>query len=185
MNEVKEKVNQGKAFIQRITNLSAGDLAILRRCNQNPLEDQRLFSTLGKLGALNTYEYALVACLYAVYYNADDRPEFLDKYNFGKAFRNAYDPKNEKQDTRFRAILSADKGDALAYRLRQAVRFLKSKGESIDFVKLVSDLFNWEEQSRFVQRKWARGYYEGFSDQMDFPEDNNSEEDTNEDENTD
>ncbi len=182
MSQVKEKTNKGKTFINRVAKLSAGDLAILRRCNQNPLEDQRLFSTLGKLGALNTYEYAIVACLYAVYHKPDDLPRSIEKYNFGKAFRHAYDPENKKQDTRFRAILSADKGDALAYRLRQAIRLLKSKDEPVDFSVLVSDLYNWEKQDKWVQRKWAQGYYEGFLDNTDLPEDNDLEDTSDEDE---
>lgn len=186
MNDIEEKINQGKVFIQRVEKLSAGDLAILRRCNQNPLEDQRLFSTLGKLGILNRFEHALVACLYAVYHTADDKHSFLEKYNFGKAFRNTYDPIPKdperlakfkpKNDVRFRAILSTDKGNALAYRLRQAIRLLKSKDQPVDFSILLSDLFNWEKQDKWVQRKWVEGYYEGFSDNSDLPTDKDSDE---------
>jgi CRISPR type I-E-associated protein CasB/Cse2 len=185
MSQVKEKINKGKAFIARLAKLSAGDLAILRRCNQNPLEDQRLFSTLGKVGALNIYEYALVACMYAVYHKADDIPRSIEGYNFGKAFRHAYDPDNKKQDTRFRAVLSAGKGDALAYRLRQAIRLIKSKEEAMDFAVLLSDLYNWEKQDKWIQRKWAQGYYEGFLDSTDLPEDNDTEIDSEENDNDD
>jgi CRISPR type I-E-associated protein CasB/Cse2 len=166
MNQTIKKINKSKAFVQRVSQLTAGDLAILRRCNKNPLEDQRIFSVLGKLGALRIYNYALVACLYAVYHREGENPIFLEKYNFGKAFKAAYDPENKKnQDTRFRAILSANKGDALAYRLRQAIRLVKNKEEPVDFSVLLSNLFNWDKHDRWVQRKWAEGYYEGYHEE--------------------
>jgi CRISPR type I-E-associated protein CasB/Cse2 len=175
MNTTLEEKETDNKFTKRLASLSSGELAILRRCNQNPLEDPRLFSTLGKLGILNSYDHSLVACLYAVYHRPEDIPLELEKYNFGQTFRDAYDPiptekeklskYKSKNDVRFRAILSADKGDALAYRLRQAVRLIRSKNEPIDFDELLKHLLNWEHPSKWVQREWAKGYYQGFIDQ--------------------
>ncbi|MDH5718655.1 MAG: type I-E CRISPR-associated protein Cse2/CasB [Spirochaetia bacterium] len=157
-------LQKNKAFVQRLKDLSAAELAILRRCNKNPLEEPRLFSVLGKLGALNNYNHALIGCLFAVYHKAEELPKYLENYNFGKAFRNAYDPKNEKADIRFRAILTASSRDTFTYRFRQAVRLMKSKDEPIDFSELLSDLNNWSNMRKFIQRKWAEGYYQGFHD---------------------
>jgi CRISPR type I-E-associated protein CasB/Cse2 len=166
----EEKETENK-FTKRLSSLTNGELAILRRCNQNPLEDPRLFATLGKLGVLESYVHSLIACLYAVYHRAEDKPMEIEKYNFGKIFKDSYDPENQKQDKRFRAILSADKGDALAYRLRQAVRLIRSKNLPIDFDELLKHLLNWEHSSKWVQREWAKGYYQGFIDQTINPED--------------
>jgi CRISPR type I-E-associated protein CasB/Cse2 len=179
----KEKYKaQAGAYIKRLSELSSGDLAILRRCNKNPLEDQRLFSVLGKLGALNNYNFAVIACLFAVFHKAEEQPSFITNYNFGKSFREAYDPENQKQDTRFRAILMADQGDALAYRLRQAVRLIMSKDEQVDFSVLLSNLLNWESPKKWVQRKWAEGYYQGFTSpqESDAAADENDSEDEEE-----
>jgi len=171
MNTTLEEKETDNKFTKQLSSLSSGELAILRRCNQNPLEDPRLFSTLGKLGKLNSYDHSLVACLYAVYHRPEDKPIEIEKFNIGNAFRDSYDPENKKQDTRFRAILSADKGDALAYRLRQAVRLIRSKNQPIDFDELLIHLLNWEHSSKWVQREWAKGYYQGFIDQVEKPED--------------
>lgn len=156
-----------REFIERLSKLSAADLAVLRRCNRNPLTDQRLFSVLGRLGILGSYNHSLIACLYAAYHRAGDTPRFIEWFTFGRAFRNAYDPDDQKKDTRFKAILTADKGDALAFRLRQAVHLLKSRGEPVDFSILLGNLYNWESQDRRVQRKWAEGYYHGYSETPD------------------
>ncbi len=163
-NDKKGHGRSNREFIERLGRLSSADLAVLRRCNRNPLTDERLFSVLGRLGALGSYNHSLIACLYAVYHRAGDTPRFIDWYKFGRAFRNAYDPDDQKQDTRFRAILTADKGDALAFRLRQAVRLLKSREESVDFSVLLGDLYNWDKPDRWVQRKWAEGYYGGYAE---------------------
>jgi len=185
-----------RKFIRKISELSSGDLAILRRCNRNPHEDPRLFPVIGKLGVLNSYNHALIACLYAVYHKSYEEPIFEENYNFGKAFRNAYDPVPEnkeqrnkykpKQDTRFRSILTADHGDALTYRLRQAVRLIQSKNEPLDFSILLGDLFNWDNSKKRVQRKWAEGYYSGFAstddaNNADQSDDFDNDEETDED----
>ena len=195
MNTTLEEKETDNKFTKRLSSLSSGELAILRRCNQNPLEDPRLFSTLGKLGILNSYDHSLVACLYAVYHRPEDIPFELENYNFGKSFRDVYDPiptekeklgkYKPKNDVRFRVILSADKRDALAYRLRQAVRLIRSKNESIDFDELLKHLLSWEHPSKWVQREWAKGYYQGFIDQTmnpEVPESENETDEENEDE---
>jgi CRISPR type I-E-associated protein CasB/Cse2 len=166
-NKKKGHGRSNREFIERLAKLSGADLAVLRRCNRNPLADERLFTVLGKLGILGSYNHSLSACLYAVYHRAGDTPRFIEWFTFGRAFRNAYDPKDQKQDTRFRALLVADKGDALAFRLRQAIQLLKSREEPVDFSILLGDLYNWESPDRRVQRKWAEGYYRGYSDVPD------------------
>jgi CRISPR system Cascade subunit CasB len=50
-------------------------------------------------------------------------------------------------------------GGELPYRLRQLVRLLASKGIGIDWVQLVRDLGNWNDDRRIVQRRWAESYF--------------------------
>lgn len=151
--------------IDKIAKLGLGDLAKLRRCNKNPLEDVRLFSVLGRLGFVNSYERSLIACLYAAYHNKEENPYYSNSFNFGKAFQEAYNPElKEDKDIRFRALLTANDKEQLSYRLRQAIKLLKSQEIKIDFSVLLKNLYNWNSDKQWVQRKWAEGYYKSVSD---------------------
>jgi CRISPR type I-E-associated protein CasB/Cse2 len=183
MIETEKKEFKGKLFIKRLSELKTGELAILRRCNRNPLEDERLFTVLGKLGILNRYEYALTACLYAVYHKADEKPIFIEYYNFGESFKKSYDPTNDKNDIRFRSILTADKGDALSYRLRQTIRLIRRRDEPIDFSILLGDLYGWERTDKKIQRKWAKGYYKNEHQESELPDEDKQDDESNEEDN--
>ncbi|MCT8335190.1 type I-E CRISPR-associated protein Cse2/CasB [Leptospira sp. 85282-16] len=157
--------NTYRDVIDKISKLGSGDMAILRRCNKNPLEDSKLFPVLGRLGFINSYEKSLVVCLYAAYHRKEDNPYYSDSFNFGKAFQEAYNPEQkEDKDIRFRALLTASDKEQLSYRLRQAIKLLKSQNIKIDFSVLLKNLYNWNSDKQWVQRKWAEGYYKSFSD---------------------
>jgi len=47
----------------------------------------------------------------------------------------------------------------LPFRLRQAIRFLKSKGVKVNLQQLLEDLLQWNHPGRFVQKQWARAYF--------------------------
>lgn len=146
--------------IERISKLGSGDLAVLRRCNKNPLEDTKVFSVLGRLGFINSYEKSLVACVYAVYHRKEDNPYYSDSFNFGKAFQEAYNPEQkEDKDIRFRALLTSSDKEQLSYRLRQSIKLIKSHNIKIDFSILLKNLYNWNSDKQWVQREWAKGYY--------------------------
>jgi CRISPR type I-E-associated protein CasB/Cse2 len=152
--------DKNRETIERISKLGSGDLAILRRCNKNPLEDTKLFSVLGRLGFINSYEKSLIACLYAVYHRNEDNPYYSESFNFGKAFQEAYNPEQkEDKDIRFRALLTSSDKEQLSYRLRQSVKLIKSHNIKIDFSILLKNLYNWDSNKQWVQRKWAEGYY--------------------------
>jgi CRISPR system Cascade subunit CasB len=63
-------------------------------------------------------------------------------------------------DKRFEVLLDADRGQ-LPYRLRQAVKFLKSGEQKIgvNWEQLLKDLLQWQHPSRFIQKQWAREYF--------------------------
>lgn len=152
--------NWYKGVILRVSKLSAGDLAVLRRGQKNPLEDTRLIPVLGKLGFLFSFEKSLIAVLFSVCHKHAEAPWFSDDFNFGDAFQRAYNPdKQENRDIRFRALLSTTDSNSLSFRLRQAVRLVESKGISIDFAILLRDLYSWADERKWIQRKWAQGYY--------------------------
>lgn len=62
-------------------------------------------------------------------------------------------------ESRFVALLDADT-DELVWRLRHAVALTASSSIAIDWSDLLKDLLNWESPTRYVQRKWARMYWQ-------------------------
>ena len=61
-------------------------------------------------------------------------------------------------ERRFTALLSAHPEDLPVY-LRQAVSFLKSKDEPINWDQLFKDLLYWDHPDKFVQKKWASAFW--------------------------
>lgn len=118
----------------------------------------------------------LVAGLYATYRsNASN----------GKSFGQVVGLLSAKRDSgsielRFLALLGATKENELAYHLRQLTALLKSEGIALDFAQLLADLKRWRSPRRFVQQRWARGFYRSKATDDDAPEDaeNNPEEET-------
>lgn len=161
----EEFLKKNQSYIERLSRLSAGDLAGLRRAKRDILNDDRILSVLAGLGALERYREpeALIAVLYAWCHRPGDRPFRDVKFNFGHCFRlamaNGSDHfEAEKGDGRFKALIASNEG-SFFYRLRQAVRLIHSRGGKIDFAILLSDVRNWSRADRWVKRKWARGFY--------------------------
>ncbi|MBN2763280.1 MAG: type I-E CRISPR-associated protein Cse2/CasB, partial [Bacteroidales bacterium] len=64
----------------------------------------------------------------------------------------------KRRDKRFKTIISSD-FEQLPFRLRQLVKFIKSKDGKINFTDLLMDLSCWESDDKWVQRKWVKGFY--------------------------
>jgi len=62
-------------------------------------------------------------------------------------------------ESRFVALLDADT-DELVWRLRHAVALTASSSIAIDWPELLNDLLHWESPTRYVQKKWARMYWQ-------------------------
>lgn len=62
-------------------------------------------------------------------------------------------------EKRFVALLDSKRED-LPDRLRQAVSLLKSKDVGLDWHRLLSDLARWNHPARWVQRTWARDFWQ-------------------------
>ncbi len=78
--------------------------------------------------------------------------------NIGTAFAMVKEP-SESLERRFVALLNSHRDD-LPGGLRHAVALLKSKDVPIDWRRLLSDILQWDHESRFVQRKWAREFWQ-------------------------
>jgi len=161
MQDVDEKI---KEFLSKLAGLDAGAKARLKRDAGKELAEAHsigLFYRLLPYGLSASHEeiYFLVATLYPLVDKGDGQ-------NFGTSLRILRQSKKRwreptnSMDKRFEVLLDADKGQ-LPYRLRQAVKFLKSGKQKIgvNWEQLLKDLLRWQHPSRFVQKQWAREYF--------------------------
>jgi CRISPR system Cascade subunit CasB len=155
-HEHDPKINK---FLETLEELDAGNKAKLKRDAGKTIAEAQsigLFYRLLPYGLSTSQEesYFLVATLYPFAASGGTS-------NLGASLRRARDPvtKNNKGlDRRIEILLDADKMQ-LPFRLRQAVRFLKSKSVSVNWQQLLEDLQKWNRQSHIVQKQWARAYF--------------------------
>ena len=155
-----------KEFLNNLAGLDAGGKARLKRDAGKELAEAhsiglfyRLLQNVYGLSAAQEDMYFLVATLYPLADNNNAK-------NFGasmKALRQSKTRRKEptkSMDKRFEVLLDADKGQ-LPYRLRQAIKFLKSGEQkvSVNWAQLLKDLLGWQHPSRYVQKEWAREYF--------------------------
>lgn len=145
-------------FFDRLNKLDAGDRARLKRSAGKPLSEARdslgLFYRLLPPGVYPGQEelYFLIATLYPL-------ADAGTNGNLGDALRRAAADHNTKGvNRRIEILLDAD-ASQLAFRLRQAIRFLKSNEVSVNWPQLLEDVLRWNHPTRYVQKEWARAYF--------------------------
>lgn len=114
--------------------------------------------------------YYLIAALYGLH------PEQGTGVNLGHHFAQTLDPDPEKNtaiERRFTALLTAHPDD-LAFYLRQAISFLKSRPEpiAVNWLQLLSDVLAWGnpyKQSQ-VQKQWAARFWGWRDEEEEKPE---------------
>jgi CRISPR type I-E-associated protein CasB/Cse2 len=149
-------------FLEKLAMLDIGEKARLKRdAGKTIAEGQNmgLFYRLLPYGVPNWQEetYFLVATLYPMLQNGGTG-------NFGASLRQIRDPdpkRNNSLDRRVEILLDADPAQ-LPFRLRQAVRLIRSRNSEarINWQRLLEDLLQWNRPSRWVQENWARAYFE-------------------------
>jgi CRISPR system Cascade subunit CasB len=98
--------------------------------------------------------YYLIAALFAYH------PKEGGRGNMGNHFARTRDPQGDNTaiERRFTTLLAAHPDDLDDY-LRQAVSFLKSEEVPINWHQLLSDVMAWGHPERYVQQRWARGFW--------------------------
>ena len=98
--------------------------------------------------------YYLIAALFA------SHPKEGGAGNLGVPFRRVRDkqPDATAIERRFTALLAARPDDLEGY-LRQAVSYLRSCEEPIDWHRLFADVRAWGNPDRYVQRQWASAFW--------------------------
>lgn len=156
MNEVANPIIN--RFLARLEKLDAGGRARLKRGAGQAIAEARettgLFYSLLPAGVNEFQEsaYFLIATLYPM-------TDAGGNDDFGATLRRAVNDKNRKGiDRRMQILLEADAAQ-LAFRLRQAVQFLRSQRVHVNWHQLLADVLLWTHPDRPVQRRWARSYY--------------------------
>ncbi|MBU6362395.1 MAG: type I-E CRISPR-associated protein Cse2/CasB [Chloroflexi bacterium] len=155
---------QVKQFLERLRTLRPGDRAQLKRSAGMSLSEATqvigLFYRLLPLGvaAYNEPHYFLIATLFPL---TDEG----GKGNLGVALRHI-SPKTKSGernplDRRVEILLDAD-ATQFPFRLRQALRLLKSKDVKVNWQSLAEDILSWGHPNRFVQKNWAKAYFSQF-----------------------
>ncbi|MCW1970179.1 MAG: type I-E CRISPR-associated protein Cse2/CasB [Anaerolineae bacterium] len=155
---------QVKQFLERLRTLRPGDRAQLKRSAGMSLSEATqvigLFYRLLPLGVAvyNEPHYFLIATLFPL---TDEGGQG----NFGIALRHIR-PKTKSSernplDRRVEILLDAD-ATQFPFRLRQALRLLKSKDVKVNWQSLAEDILNWGHPNRFVQKNWAKAYFAHF-----------------------
>ena len=147
-----------KLFIDRLRRLDSGGKARLKRRAGQPLAESRdalgLFYSLLSPGVpeFQHEAYFLIATLFPI---ADEG----GAGDFGAALHRVRQVKNSNGlDRRLEILLDADESQ-FPYRLRQAVRYVKSCDGRVNWERLLEDALRWTHPERFVQKRWAQSYF--------------------------
>jgi len=163
-----------RRFVDRLTRLTRGQLAELRRSlsDDHPGDGAPFLEGLilrSGLQSRNRQGVCLIAGLYALIerpWNEDPRPPGsaqteLRGPSLGFLLGALYRDQQERPsvERRFLALLDAD-GDALAYHLRQVISLLKASELKPDWVRLLRDVCGWEARwGNQIRRQWANDFY--------------------------
>lgn len=136
-----------------------GKLAAMRRgLGQPPGTCADMFPIIapllpGKCSQRDERRHYLVASLFAYH------PLTTGRGNMGDHMRQACESGGEAATSRRFSVLLAAHPDDLALYLRQAVSFLKSKDQPINWRQLFADLKHWDHPDRYIQRRWANAFW--------------------------
>ena len=172
----KEKKDFDETFINSLSSISKGDLAVLKRNAGLSISESRgvfqifyrIYPYSGQPGdnIYNEEIYYLVATLFG--HNQNPIKKGSD---FGTTMK--YVNKTKKSsgiDKKMSALLDSSfeygrsDGD-LPYRLTQLVKLANSCNVGVDWICLLKDLKRWSHPNRFVQRNWAKSYFTNYEKQ--------------------
>lgn len=163
------QVKHEEVFIDRLRQLKAGPLAMLRRSAGStiaatPALTLMVFYRILPSEIRGSYSeeiYFLIATLLP-----------LNKFDltgdFGVTMKRVRDVSSPSVDRRMAVLLDSefdridgfrDGGGEMAYRLRQCVRMADSKKIGVDWLQLLLDLPWWGHAEKRVRKKWAVSYF--------------------------
>ena len=162
----KHENKKRERFVEHLAGLDARALAVLRRSlTKEPGKDPRAFPYVepfvAKAPSWTRKAYYLLAGLFA--WGAVREGERLKAKGdpLGEAVFKLYERRGQPPsvEQRFIALLDADE-EELSFRLRQMVSLIKSEEVPLDWERLLQDIEQWGAESRWVQERLAREFYE-------------------------
>lgn len=136
-----------------------GKMAALRRAlsPRNQMDAWPVLASLG--GDFERPVFGIIGALYAMHPTEDDSP------NFGAtcraiALKDSSDGQlPESFERRFRRLLVCDRADELGDHLRAWIRLAESKGASVNYRQLFTDLWYWEYSADKTRIRWAAEFW--------------------------
>ena len=116
--------------------------------------------------AVKTREFAfyLVGALFAYWYQGENELHPFEG-NLGDSLQTLVNKETgnredaeKRVEKRLVALLNCHRDD-LPDHLRHIIGLLKSKDIPVDWMQLLDDVQNWPQESRYVQRNWARKFW--------------------------
>jgi CRISPR system Cascade subunit CasB len=98
--------------------------------------------------------YFTIASLFAFY------PQGITSGNIGSHMASAVVSESSQAavERRFTTLLASHPDD-LPNALRQAISFLKSKDQPVNWHQLMRDMLAWDHPDRYVQKRWASAFW--------------------------
>lgn len=159
-------------FFSAIDNLSKGDIAELKRCVGQRTSEARggALAAFYRVYPQTEYRFGkediwfMSATLYAGYktlLSEANAKKPWDETDFGWTLRRAYKQSTSNSlEKRFIALLDCREcDDYMAYKLRQLLSITDSRQAGVNWPKLLKDLLYWDHPDRFVQKDWAKNYF--------------------------
>lgn len=177
--EIKPKVKKEKSkleieeksandFIYNLKKLSNKDRANLKRDLGKTLNEASggaeiaFYKTLEEGNKNNEGIYFLIATCECFY----DRECFFPKREFIECLSLINEQQEsdgiEKKLIGLFDISLKDNEEYFVVKLSRLVRFIKQKAYYPDFSKLLLDILHWDSDTKYVQRKWAKNYFNKF-----------------------
>ena len=171
--KTNRQLEEARAFVATLTDWresNRGRLAQLKRNVGEPLPGRGISWLYGTLYGHNISPwkhetYFLVATIFDLNRFAPDFPN-PNARSLGASMRRAVAKGADEDSTgkRLQILLDADleEGAAseLAFRARQTVQWLAGRQVGVDYAHLITDLCQWSHPDRYIQKKWAREFYD-------------------------
>lgn len=158
---------QASEFIRRLSELGKGDQVALKRALGETLNESsgKAQAAFFKVYIGGNEESAFFAAT-AICFLGIEEDTAKGNGSVGEALRR-YKVKEAMEDStgldnKLAAILDVQIGiqeEYFASKVSRIMRMLKQKDCIPEYGQLVVDLTNWDKETRYVQRRWAKDYY--------------------------
>lgn len=162
-----ERDQQISEFLKRLDALSTGERAALRRSAGKMLHEAggQAIAAFYKCYPPESEEkqekWFAVACIYCMW-------DWEQEQQKAKPLQNILsdlcreETLSKSMQHRLIGLLDLkwDRDGYLLTKLVRMIKMVKTKGYAVDCVSLLTDLWDWNKDSQYIQRKWARSFYQ-------------------------